>query len=69
MAMPEQISLFSETDIEFANKLIRADERRKLGVSCDLERPAWVENNDIGKIDYDWHEPLWKRTLAKVKGK
>ena len=69
MSTPEQTSLFSAADVEFANKLIRADERKWLGISCDLERPTWVENNDIGEIDYDWHEPFWKRALAKVKGK
>ena len=68
MATPEQVSLFSDADVEFANKLIRADERRKLGISCDLERPTWAENNNIGDIEYDWCvQPFWKRMLAKVK--
>lgn len=66
MALPEQTSIFSEGDIEFANRLIRREERAAAGISCDLERPTWAENNDIGEIDFSWCEPNpVKRTFAR----
>ena len=54
MATPEQASAFSDADAEFANRLLRADEKNRFGISTDLERPTRAENGNMGEVRCSW---------------
>ena len=68
MALPEQTRIFSEADIEFANRLLRRDDKDASGISCDLERPTWAENNDLGYIIDNRKQNPFKMALTKMRG-
>jgi len=69
MCEPGKCGIFSKSDVDFANRLLQSDLKRKADVRVDLERPTRAENNDFGEIKTSWSvRSPFRRNVSKAAG-